>query len=624
MSFRQFEKEMKRKREEQQTLTALQNAVAAWTKRKDEYTASAKDALKKGNEAQSRMYIALLRNAMVGLAQAQDMYTNFIAARDMREMQTLSARFVRSLNSVMKDVGKISRSVDFAGAQKIFKKSVTTQGEAARALRTLLEENGQAFADTVSSLSETGEADIRSALMREIGREEGTLGDSLSALEAEFSLPAEEAPERLAEAAGGEAKPAPAPASEPEPVPEEAAPHAPKKRPEPTESIDPASYFGYRGGKYVFPPIDLLEDHDNRQAMAENEEAVQGVIDALEGKLKDFGIEVKTESYIIGPAFTRIELRPDPNVQISKIGALKDDIAMALKRKVRLLLPIEGKDLIGVEVENSARAIVPLKRMLADRQEEKDAQYVEAGLGVDLEFRPQYRTFNSMPHLLVGGTTGSGKSVFLNSLIMGLFYNYAPTEVRLLLIDFKRVELGVYNALPHVVGGKAIDEYEDALHAMELLDEEMERRYTLLSEVGARNLAEYNENREDRLPQILVIIDEYADIASSAYAKQFDRLVQRLAQKARACGINLIISTQRPSVKVINGIIKANFPSRAAFAVASYVDSMNILDATGAECLLGMGDMLFMSARRTDRLQAPYVSSDEVAAVTAFIKRECK
>ena len=628
MSFRQFEKEMKKKREEAKTVSMLQNAVTAWTKRKETYTNAAKEALRKGDEAQANMQIALLRNAMVGLAQAQDMLTNYLAARDMREMQSLSARFVRSLNSVMKDVARLSGSVNFEQSQKIFKKSVTAQGDAARALRELLEQNGQAFSDSVSSLSSTGADEIRATLLREIGGGDA-LGDSLAQMEAEFGAPAVEAPAMVAEAAGGAAQPAPAPAPEAEPEEEEprrSAPHAPaKKRPEPPEEVDPESFFGYRGGKYVYPPLDLLKDHDNAQAQAENEEAVKGVIEALESKLREFGIVAKTESYLIGPAFTRIELRPDANVQISKIAALKDDIAMALKRKVRLLLPIEGKDLIGVEVENAARAIVPLRRMFtAQREGEPDAQYVEAGLGVDPEYRPQFRTFNSMPHLLVGGTTGSGKSVFLNALIMGLLYRYAPTEVRLVLIDFKRVELGVYNGLPHVVGGHAIDEYEDALRAMELLDEEMERRYTLLSAAGARNLAEYNEGHEDKVPQILVIIDEYADIASSTYAKQFDRLVQRLAQKARACGINLIISTQRPSVKVINGIIKANFPSRAAFAVASYIDSMNILDATGAECLLGSGDMLFMSGRHTDRLQAPYVSTEEVIAVTDFIKRENK
>lgn len=630
MSFRKFEKEMKRKREEAQVLSALRAAVDGWTKRRDEYTEGAKAALKKGNESGARMQISLLRNAMFQLAQSEDMLANFLAARDMREMQALSARFVRSVNSVMKEVYKLSRSVNYAQSGRIFDKSVKAQTEANRSLRDLLKSNGQAFSDSVSSLAGTEEEDIRAALLREVRREEGSLGDSLAEMEAEFgTAKEEEEPAKLAEGAPAEQppekEPEQQPEEEPEEEPEESAPRKKKAAPVREEDIDTAVYFGYSGGDYVFPPLDLLKDYDNAQARAENESAVQGVIAALEEKLREFGIAAKTESYLIGPAFTRIELRPEPSVQISKIGALKDDIAMALKRKVRLLLPIEGKDLIGVEVENAARAIVPLKRMFTDpREGEPDAQYLEAGLGFDPEYRPQFRTFNSFPHLLVGGTTGSGKSCFLHSLLTGMFFRYTPAQLRLVLIDFKRVELGVYNGLPFVVGGRAVDEYDDALRSLELLDKEMERRYTLFSATGVRNIAEYNAQYEPSLPMILVAIDEYADIASSTYAKQFDRLVQRLAQKARACGIHLVISTQRPSVKVINGIIKANFPARAAFAVASYVDSMNILDSTGAECLLGSGDMLFSSGRHTDRLQAPYVSTEEITAVAEFIKENNK
>lgn len=628
MSFGQFQKEVKKKREEAKTISLLKNAIANWTKRKDEYTATAKEALKKGDESQARMQIALLRNAMVGLAQARDMFANFIAARDMREMQKLSAHFVRSLNSVMKEVGRLSKSVNFESSQKLFKKSVSAQGDAAFALRQLLEQNGQAFSDNVSLLADTDEEDIRTALMREIRGETDSLDRSLTEMEAEFTEAVREkapdAPKKLAEAEGGTTQPA----SE-EKTPQEERPHVEripeKKQSDSAEEVDPDSYFGYHGGEYVFPPIDLLKDYDNLKVREENESAIQGVIEALEGKLREFGINAVTERYIIGPVFTRIELRPEASVQISKIAALKDDISMALQRRVRLLLPIEGKSLIGVEVGNAVRAVVPLKRMIAAQNErESDSQHVEVALGVDLEYHPLFRTFFSLPHLLVGGTTGSGKSVFLNSLIMEILYRYAPSDVRLVLIDFKRVEFGFYNDLPHVVGGRAIDEYEDALRVVELLDREMERRYSLFSGAGVRNLAEYNSSCEKKIPQILVIIDEYADIACSAYAKQFDRLIQRLAQKARACGIHLVISTQRPSVKVINGVIKANFPTRVAFAVASYVDSMNILDSTGAECLLGSGDMLFAGGRHTDRLQSPYVSTDEILAVTDFIKRENK
>ena len=628
MSFNQYRKQIKKKREEVKTISLLKNAVANWTKRKEEYANNAKEALKNGNESQARMQIALLRNAMVGLAQAQDMHANYSAARDMREMQKLSAHFVRSLNSVMKEVARLSQSVNFEHSQKLFKKSVLAQGDAAFALRELLKQNGQAFSDNVSLLAETDEDDIRSTLLREIGRESDSFSDSLTEMEAEFATPVTEkipsAPQKIAEAGNDSTQPVTEEKIQPkEPSPAENTPE--NKRPDPFKNIDPGDYFAYHGGKYAFPPIDLLNDYNNEQVQEKNESAMQEIIEALERKLKEFGINVSTEQYIIGPVFTRIELRPDANVQISKIASLKDDISMALQRSVRLLLPIEGKSLIGVEVENAVGAVVPLKRMITEQNaRENDPLRIEVGLGFDLEWQPRFRTFVSLPHLLVGGTTGSGKSVFLNSLILETFYNYAPNDVRLVLIDFKRVEFGLYNGLPHVVGGRAIDEYEDALRVVELLDREMERRYDLFSEVGVRNLAEYNSAREKKIPQIIVIIDEYADIACSAYAKQFDRLIQRLAQKARACGIHLIISTQRPSVKVINGIIKANFPTRVAFAVASYIDSMNILDSTGAECLLGSGDMLFTSGRQFERLQSPYVSTEEILAVTDFIKRESK
>lgn len=628
MSFNQYRKQIKKKREEVKTISLLKNAVANWTKRKEEYANNAKEALKNGNESQARMQIALLRNAMVGLAQAQDMHANYIAARDMYEMQKLSGHFVRSLNSVMKDVAKICKSINFEHSQKLYKKSVTAQGNAAFALRELLEQNGQTFSDNVSLISNTDESEIRNALMREIKRDSVSFDDSLVAMEAEFGMnesdKATDASKKITETEVETTMP-----DIENTISHNVSPimdnNHDRKKPAIKEEPDTASYFGYHGGDYVFPPIDLLKDYDNTQVDEENESAIHEIIEALEKKLREFGIKVETERYIIGPVYTRIELRPDTSVQISKIAALKDDISMALQRRVRLLLPIEGKSLIGVEVGNDVRAVVPLKRIIiAQNEREKDTCYIETGFGVDIEYNPQFRTFFSLPHLLVGGTTGSGKSVFLNSLIMEILYRYSPADVRFVLVDFKRVEFGIYNGLPHVVGGRAIDEYDEALRVLELLDKEMERRYELFSKTGVRNLAEYNDLLEKKIPQILVIIDEYADAACSAYAKQFDRLIQRLAQKARACGIHLIISTQRPSVKVINGVIKANFPTRVAFSVASYVDSMNILDSTGAECLLGSGDMLLSSGRHTERLQSPYVSTEEILDVIDFIKRENK
>ena len=406
----------------------------------------------------------------------------------------------------------------------------------------------------------------------------------------------------------------PSPTADPAPAQpaQDSKPTAPKKDP---ESID----FTYTGKPYVFPPLDLLTEVVGRDEIrAFNKQDIEQIIPILEDKFKSFDIDVHTENFTVGAAFSRLECRVVSNTPLSQIARIENDISMALKRKVRLLLPIEGKDLIGVEVENAQREMLPIKELLV--QCGNATNEIEFGVGFDIDYRPQFKKFNSLPHLLIGGTTGSGKSIFLHSLIMQMLYRYTPEQVRLVLVDFKRVEIGMYNGVPHLVKGKVVDEYEDAMNMFKNLVDEMERRYQLFLESGVRNIIEYNDkNRNSRLPVVIAVVDEYADIMGSSFEKQFNQLVMRLVQKARASGIHLILATQRPSVNVISGNIKANLPTRVSFAVPSHIDSMNILDASGAQDLISKGDMMISFGGKIDRLQSPYVAIEEIDKTTKFI-----
>ncbi len=385
-----------------------------------------------------------------------------------------------------------------------------------------------------------------------------------------------------------------------------------------TDTADETDFFAYKGGRFVNPSVDLLDDAEDCAPVREaNKRDIERITEVLIDKLNDFGIKVAVEDCIVGAAYSRIEMKLLSNTQLTTIAKYEPDIAMVLKRKIRLLLPIEGKDLIGIEVQNARREVLTLKAMLTSEEGRNREGKINTGIGYDIEGKPIFAAFDSLPHALVGGSTGSGKSVFLSSVITGIIFRYQPRDVRLVLIDFKRVEMNVYNGLPFVVGGKAIDDFDETQEIFVKLTDEMERRYTLLSESRTRNFKEYNEKvaEKDKLPAIIIIIDEYADMVSNKGYKELAANIQRIAQKARAAGMYMIIATQRPSAKVIDGVIKANLPSRIAFSVASHIDSMNILDASGAEDLIGAGDMLFEQGGYIRRLQSPYISTEEIGRV---------
>jgi len=315
------------------------------------------------------------------------------------------------------------------------------------------------------------------------------------------------------------------------------------------------------------------------------------------------------------------EFKPAPGVKIGRILNLVDDLALGLSAKsIRIVAPIPGKNVIGIEISNPKREWVYLKEILQSSEFKKASSPLTLALGKDISGNPVVADLKKMPHLLIAGSTGSGKSIFLHSVILSLIYKSTPEKVRFLMIDPKRIELSVYEGVPYLLH-PVVCEPKLATKALRWLVNEMERRYGLFEEVGARNIDSYNESFEEKLPYIVMIIDELADLMVVS-SKEVETLLTRLAQMARAAGIHLLVATQRPSVDVITGLIKANFPARISFQVTSKVDSRTILDTQGAERLLGAGDMLFLppGSSHLQRIHGPYVSEKEVKAVVEYLK----
>ena len=375
-------------------------------------------------------------------------------------------------------------------------------------------------------------------------------------------------------------------------------------------------------GGYKFPPIDLLEE--------EGAMPVTGDIKAnaiiIQKTLENFGIPVEMSEVNIGPAVTQFTLKPAMGVKLAKITALQNDLSLALAvHPIRIEAPIPGKSLVGIEIPNHKSMVVRLKGMLQSFNQPEQKSFLNIGLGKDVSGRPIWSTLTRMPHLLIAGATGSGKSVAINSMIINLLYQHSPEILRFIMVDPKRVELTFYNGIPHLLT-PVIVEPKKVVSALKWSVSEMERRYTALAEKGVRDIAGYNvevnaKKGEDLMPYLVIIIDELADLMA-AYGREIEGAVVRLAQMARAVGIHLVLATQRPSVEVITGLIKANITTRMAFAVASQIDSRTILDFAGAEKLLGSGDMLFVSADsgKPRRIQGTYVSEKEVKRVVGFVK----
>jgi S-DNA-T family DNA segregation ATPase FtsK/SpoIIIE len=377
-----------------------------------------------------------------------------------------------------------------------------------------------------------------------------------------------------------------------------------------------------------------------------SENVLQALSRQVELKLKDFGVEVEVVEVQPGPVVTRFELQPAPGIKVSRISGLAKDLARAMSiTSVRVVEVIPGKPLVGIEIPNEHRDIVRLREILASADYENSKSVLEIALGKDIAGRPVTADLEKMPHLLVAGTTGSGKSVAVNAMILSLLYKATPDQVRMIMVDPKMLELSVYEDIPHLLT-PVVTDMKEAANALRWCVAEMERRYPLMAAMGVRNITGFNKKVKDAiergdpiidptvdlvpgepavtlepLPFIVVIIDELADMMM-VVGKQVEELIARLAQKARASGIHLILATQRPSVDVITGLIKANIPTRMAFQVSSRIDSRTILDQMGAEQLLGQGDMLYLppGSGLPERIHGAFVDDHEVHAVVKFLK----
>ena len=376
---------------------------------------------------------------------------------------------------------------------------------------------------------------------------------------------------------------------------------------------------------YEYPPVELLSK-GTKKAIKGGAKALTEVATRLQKTLYSFGVQAKVENVSVGPAITRYELKPAEGVRVSKIANLADDIALNLAAEtIRIEAPIPGKQAVGIEVPNTEKETVHFRDVVESDAFQDSKSKLSVALGKDVAGNMEIADIAKMPHALIAGATGSGKSVCINTLITSIIYKAKPSEVKFVMVDPKVVELSVYNGIPHLLIPVVTDP-KKAAGALAWAVQEMDNRYNLFAQKGVRDLKGYNAlvEKEDgvgKLPQIVIIIDELADLMMVA-AKEVEDSICRLAQKARAAGMHLIIATQRPSVDVITGIIKANIPSRIAFAVSSQVDSRTILDQVGAEKLLGKGDMLFYpsGAPKPVRVQGAFVSDDEVEKIVSFVK----
>ena len=376
---------------------------------------------------------------------------------------------------------------------------------------------------------------------------------------------------------------------------------------------------------YEYPPIELL-GKPSKKSLKGGAKALTDTATKLQKTLYSFGVSAKVENVSVGPAITRYELKPAEGVRVSKIANLADDIALNLAAEtIRIEAPIPGKQAVGIEVPNKEKEAVHLREVLESDEFADNKSKLTVALGKDVAGNIQLADIAKMPHVLIAGSTGSGKSVCINTIITSIIYNSKPSEVKMVMVDPKVVELSVYNGIPHLLIPVVTDP-KKAAGALAWAVQEMDNRYNLFALKGVRDLKGYNKAIEKeggvgKLPQIVIIVDELADLMMVA-AKDVEEAICRLAQKARAAGMHLVIATQRPSVDVITGLIKANIPSRIAFAVSSQIDSRTILDQVGAEKLLGKGDMLFFpaGASKPTRVQGAFVSDEEVEQIVDFIK----
>jgi S-DNA-T family DNA segregation ATPase FtsK/SpoIIIE len=381
-----------------------------------------------------------------------------------------------------------------------------------------------------------------------------------------------------------------------------------------TKKFDPQTYKLPSIGLLKVPPA---------QDYTETKENIEVNIKNLEETFREFGVEVKVVSVQRGPVVTMYELEPSAGVKITKISALADDLALAMKSSsVRIVAPLPGRGTVGIEIPNEKKQAVYLREVLEEKAFTSAVSKLTIAIGKDVSGNPVAAELNEMPHLLIAGTTGAGKTVCVNSLITSILFKARPDEVKFILIDPKMVELASFAGIPHLIH-PIISESKKAFVAINWAVAEMERRYKMLAENSARNITVYNSQSKDKMPYIIIVVDEFADLMVVA-KENIELSVQRLAQLSRAVGIHLVLATQRPSVDVITGVIKANFPARISFKVSAKVDSRTILDAMGADKLLGKGDLLFLKpgAPKLIRAQGCFIDDEDIETITDFIRSQ--
>ncbi len=379
-------------------------------------------------------------------------------------------------------------------------------------------------------------------------------------------------------------------------------------------------------GDYILPPLDLLNKNETAPTSGNIKENSM----IIKNTLENFGIPVEMAEVNVGPTVTQYAFKPAEGVKLSKITTLSNNLALALAaHPIRIEAPIPGKSLVGIEVPNKVRSTVTLRNLISQPAYQSPQSPLTVALGRNVSGSPVFTDITDGPHLLVAGATGTGKTIFLNNLILSLLYKCTPDQLRMIMVDPKRVEFQHYNDIPHLLC-PVIYDANKTINALQWLTHEMERRFEVFSEVPARNIGTYNSNKNIiasglQLPYIVFVVDELADLMA-AKGREIEAGVVRLAQMARATGIHLVLATQRPSVEVITGLIKANVPTRITFQVSSQVDSRTVIDTSGAEKLLGSGDMLFLSSKsaKIGRIQGPYVSEKEVKKVSDFISDQAK
>ena len=374
-----------------------------------------------------------------------------------------------------------------------------------------------------------------------------------------------------------------------------------------------------RKSRYTRPSLEILNTAQASTGEKVNIEVLKEDANFIEGVFSDFNIVIEVINIKVGPVITLYEVLPAPGIKINSIINLADDISRSMGATSVRIAQVYGTKFIGIEIPNKQREMVTIKELLASNEFKKTNHKIPICIGKDITGNTKVVDLSKMPHLLVAGTTGSGKSVFINSLLTSMLYQFEPSELRLILIDPKMIELSVYNDIPHLLT-PVVTEPRKSIIALKWVCNEMENRYQLMNEVGCRSLENFNYQTDEKMPFIVVVIDEMADLMMTA-GKEVEHYVQRLAQKARACGIHLVMATQRPSVDIITGSIKANFPSRISFQVASKYDSRTILGEVGAEQLLGNGDMLMMiNGSGIIRYQSAFMSDKEVQKMISEIK----